>query len=243
MCRAHRPGTLNAMSRKALRAGGAIGIAHVAVVIAGFAVEFQDIVDITLTAPKENLTKVFVEADPAPMFLGGHIELLGYLLLLPFAAALFRHLRSAESPGAFGAMTSLLAVTAFVATTLSPGFAAGGAALWIGGHGGDMATVEALNTLRNTTYVTSLAAYAFFFAAVGISALAGRSLPKWLSISALVLAAWLAIGVAFFTDGQADLPAMVGLLWSLAAAIWMVSSKISPSEATRQPSLQAVSAA
>jgi len=231
------------MSRKALRAGGAIGIAHVAIVIAGFAVEFRDIVDITLTAPKENLAKVFVEGEPGPVFLGGHVELLGYLLLLPFAAALYRHLRSAESVGAFGAMTSLLAVTAFVATTLSPGFAAGGAALWIGQHGGDLASVEALNTLRNTTYVASLAAYAFFFAAVGISALAGRSMPKWLSVSALVLAAWLAVGLAFFTDGQADLPAMVGLLWSLAAGIWMVSTKISPSGATRAASVQAVSAA
>jgi hypothetical protein len=136
-----------------------------------------------------------------------------------------------------------LAVTAFVATTLSPGFAAGGAALWIGNHGGDLASVEALNTLRNTTYVTSLAAYAFFFAAVGISGLAGRSLPKWLSISAVVLAGWLAIGLAFFTDGQADLPAMAGLIWSLAAAIWMVSTKISPSVGTRAAPLQAVSAA
>lgn len=238
-----RTGTLNAMSRNALRAGGAIGIAHVAVVIAGFAIEFQDIVDITLTAPKENLAKVFVDAEAGNMFLGGHLELLGYLLLLPFAAALYRHLRAAESAGAFGAVTSLLAVTAFVATTLSPGFAAGGAALWIGNRGGDLASVEALNTLRNTTYVTSLAAYAFFFAAVGISGLAGRSLPKWLSVPALVLAGWLAVGLAFFTDGQADLPAMVGLIWSLAAAIWMVSTKVSPSVGSRTPLRQAVSAA
>lgn len=243
MCGGGRIGTLHAMSRNALRAGGALGIAHVAVVIAGFAIQFQDVVDITLTAPKENLTKIFVEADPAPVFLGGHLELLGYLLLLPFAAALYRHLRSAESAGAFGAMTSLLAVTVFVATTLSPGFAAGGAALWIGNHGGDLASVEALNTLRNTTYLTSLAAYAFFFAAVGVSGLSGRSLPKWLSIPALVLAGWLAVGLAFFTDGQADLPAMVGLLWSLAAAIWMVSTKISSSVGARAAQLQAVSAA
>jgi hypothetical protein len=231
------------MTRTALRIGGAIGIAHVAVVIAGFAIEFGDPVDVTLNAPKENLTKLFVDADPGPIFFGGHLELLGYLLLLPFAAALYRRLRAAESAGAFGAATSLLAVVAFVATTLSPGFAAGGAALWLGGHQGDLASIEALNTLRNTTYVTSLAAYAAFFAAVGVSALAGRSLPKWLSVSALALAAWLAVGIAFFTDGQADLPAMVGLLWSLAAGIWMVSTKVSPSGDPRPALVEAVSAA
>ncbi|MFC7483674.1 hypothetical protein ACFQX7_31740 [Luedemannella flava] len=214
-----------------------------AIVIAGFAIQFQDVVDITLTAPKENLTTFFVDGDPSPVFLGGHLELLGYLLLLPFAAALYRHLRSAEPVSAFGALTSILAVTAFVATTLSPGFAAGAAALWIGSHGGDPASVEALNTLRNTTYVTSLAAYAFFFAAVGVSGLTGRSLPKWLSVPALVLAGWLAVGLAFFTDGQADLPAMVGLLWSLAAAIWMVSTKISSTDGARAAQVPAVSPA
>jgi CheY-like chemotaxis protein len=107
------------MTRTALRIGGAIGIAHVAIVIAGFAIEFGDGIDVTLNAPKENLTALFVRADPGPIFFGGHLELLGYLLLLPFAAALYRRLRAAESAGSFGATTSVLAVVAFVATTLS----------------------------------------------------------------------------------------------------------------------------
>jgi hypothetical protein len=80
----------------------------------------------------------------------------------------------------------------------------------MGSHGGDLAAIETLNQLRNTTYATSLAAYALFFGAVGLAAFVARSLPKWLSVSAVVIAAWLGVGVAFFADGQADLPGMAG---------------------------------
>jgi hypothetical protein len=215
------------MTRKAMRLGGAIGVAHVVVAISGFIIEFRQTIDVTLTAPRENLTKLYVDTDPAHTFLGGHLEMLGFLLLLPFGAALYSLLRPREGQGGFGAMTALLALTAFIATTLSPGFAAGGAALWMGTHGADLSAVDTLNTLRNTTFVTSLAAYAVFFAAIGISALVGRSLPKFLSISALGIAAWLAVGIAFFTDGQADMPAMFGFLWVLAAGIWMLRGKAS----------------
>ena len=216
------------MTRTAMRVGGAIALAHVIVAMAGFAVQFRQIVDLTLTAPRENLTTFFVEGDPGPTFLGGHLEMFGYLLLLPFAAALHRLLRSSEPGGGIGANTAVLAATIFVATTLSPGLAAGGAALWMGSHGGDLTSIEVLNQLRNTTYVTSLAAYALFFVAIGCSALAGRSLPKWLSVSALGLGVWLVVGVAFFTSGQADLPALAGLFWVLAAGIWLLRAKTRP---------------
>jgi len=213
------------MTRTALRVGGAIGVAHVVVALTGFAISFREGVDVTLAAPKENLATFFVNGDAGTTFLGGHLEMLGFLLLLPFAAALYRLLRWAEPTSGFGATTSLLAVTAFLTTTLSPGFAAGGAALWMGTHGGDLSSVETLNQLRNTTYVTSLAAYALFFAAVGVSALASRSLPRLLSLSALGIGAWLVVGIAFFADGQADLPAMAGLLWVLVASIWMLRAR------------------
>jgi hypothetical protein len=214
------------MTRTALRAGGAIGIAHIVVAMIGFTLQNSKGIDITLAADKANLTAFFVDGDAGTTFLGGYLELFGFLLFVPFAAALYQLLRSGEGSGGFGAMTSGLAATIFIATTLAPGFSAGAAALWMGTHGGDLAAVEVLNQLRNTTYATSLAAYALFFAAVGISALLGGSLPKWLSLSALAIGGWLAVGVAFFADGQADLPGMVGLLWILAAGIWMLRGRI-----------------
>ena len=213
------------MTRTAMRAGGAIGIAHIVVAMTGFVLQNSQGIDTTLTAPRENLTAFFVEGDPAATYLGGYVEMFGFLLFLPFAAALYQLIRSAEGPGGFGAMTSALAATIFLGTTLAPGFAAGAAALWLGGHGSDLAAVEVLNQLRNTTYATSLAAYALFLAAVGVGALASRALPRWLSVSAVAIAAWLAVGVALFADGQADLPGMLGLLWVLAAAIWMVRGR------------------
>jgi hypothetical protein len=213
------------MTRTAMRAAGAIGIAHIVVAMTGFVLQNSAGIDITLNAERENLTAFFVEGDPTATFLGGYLEMFGFLLFVPFAAGLHQLLRSAEGPGGFGAMTSALAATIFLATTLAPGFAAGAAALWMGSHGSDLAAVEVLNQLRNTTYATSLAAYALFLAAVGVSALVGRALPKWLSVSAIAIAAWLSVGVALFADGLADLPGMLGLLWVLAAAIWMVRGR------------------
>jgi hypothetical protein len=234
------------MNRTSMRIAGGIGVAHVVIAMIGFAVQNQDGIDVTLTAPRENLARFFVNGDAGTTFFGGYLEMFGFLLLLPFAAALYHLLRSGEGAGGFGATTAMLGATVFIATTFAPGFAAGGAALWMGTHGADLTTVETLNQLRNTTYVTSLAAFALFFAAVGVSALVGRTLPKFLSISALGIGAWLAFGVSFFTSGQADLPAMVGLLWTLVAGVWMLRGRVpgsaQPAGAAVSPRAEAVSA-
>jgi hypothetical protein len=231
------------MTRTALRVGGAIGIAHIVIAMIGFTLQNSKGIDITLAADKENLVAFFVNGDAGSTFLGGYVEMLGFLLFVPFAAALYQLLRAAEGPGGFGSITSALAATIFVSTTFAPGFAAGAAALWMGSNGGDLAAIETLNQLRNTTYATSLAAYALFFGAVGIAALVGRSLPTWLSVSAVAIATWMGVGVAFFADGQADLPAMVGLLWILAAAIWMVRGRVPATSADAPaPQPEAVSA-
>jgi len=59
------------MTRTAMRAGGAIGIAHIVVAMTGFVLQNSQGIDTTLTAPRENLTAFFVEGDPGPTFLGG----------------------------------------------------------------------------------------------------------------------------------------------------------------------------
>ena len=74
--------------------------------------------------------------------------------------------------------------------------------------------VYAAILLLGTAYGISLALTALFLAARG-----------FVKEDIGSLAAWLAFGVAFFADGQADLPGMVGLLWILAAAIWMVRGR------------------
>ena len=229
------------MTRTAMRTAGAIGIAHIVLAMTGFVLQNNQGIDITLLADPANLTAFFVNGDAASTFLGGYLEMFGFLLFVPFAAALYRLLHAAEGPGGFGGLTSALAATVFLATTLAPGFSAGAAALWIGSHGGDIGAVDTLNTLRNTTYATSLAAYALFLGAVGVSALATRALPRWLSGSALAIAVWLAAGVAFFADGQADLPGMFGLLWVLAAAIWMVRGRVPSAGAAPAATAEAVS--
>lgn len=210
-------------ARSALRLAGALGLAHVVVVIAGFATQAP--VGATLTSTREELADYYVEGSAGRIFAGGYVEVLGYLLFLPFVVALVHYLRSREPGGGVAASTASLAGVAFIAMILAPAMSAGAAALWVGQHGGSIDTVVALNALRSLSYAVSLLVFALFLAAVAVSALAGRSLPRGLSVSALVLAATLVVGAAGFAEGWADLPGLLTLVWVLAASIWALRAR------------------
>ena len=110
------------MTRTAMRIGGALGIAHVVVVLTGFALY------ISYADPTKSLTERFVDSDATRIYTGGYLEVVGYLLFLPFASFVIRLLRSAESSSSFAADTAAGATAVYVATTLTPGLAAFGAA-------------------------------------------------------------------------------------------------------------------
>ena len=225
--------------RRVLRIGGALGLAHVVVVIAGFAV--QTPIGATLTSSRDELAAYYVAGAAERIFAGGYIEVLGYLLFLPFVVALVRHLRSREPSGAVAAGTASLAGVAFVAMILAPAMSAGAAALWTGQDGGDLDTIVALNALRSLSYAVALLVFAVFLAAVGVSALAGRALPRSLSLSALILAVVLLAGVARFAEGWADLPGLLTLVWVLAASIWALRTRQDERSPAGQPVLAGAS--
>ena len=227
------------MSRTTLRLGGAFGLSHVVVVIAGFALTGPT--DTTPRAPIEDVLAFYSGDRLMRAFTGGYVELLGYLLFVPFVLCLVQHLRRHEGPDGIAALSALGLGAVYLAAVIGTGFGAGAAAMWTGTHAEAPAGVVALNSLRSFSYAASLAAFGAFLVAVAVSALVGRSLPKWLSISALVIGATLVAGIARFVDGWADIVALLGLAWIIAVSIWGLRGRQVGGSPTRVSELAAPS--
>ena len=219
------------MSGTSLRTGGAFGLAGIALLFAGMAVIRPS--DATLSASPDDIVEWYTTVDGGQVLAGGYLQVLGLLCFLPFLACLVRLLRRGEGPDAFGASTALLGGAVYTAASLTPGMAGGATALWIAQHSPDDATVYALNHLRSFSYQISLLAWAVFFAGVAASALAFRTLPRWLGVSAGAIAVALAIGVARAVEHWHDLASVFGVAWVVAASIWMLRARTVPVAAER----------
>jgi hypothetical protein len=114
-----------------------------------------------------------------------------------------------------------MAGAAYVVLCL-PSQAAGAAGLWLGAHGGDASSIVALNALRAFTYYAALLALAAFLVALGVGGLAGGRLGRWMPVSALVVGATLAIGVAIAQTGLADIASLLALAWIVAVSVGLL---------------------
>lgn len=211
------------MSRPLARATGAFGLAHVVLLLTGFAIAMPAV---TQDSSPEELLDFYAGGSSGAIFSGGYVQSVGLLMFLPFAAGLHRWLRDQEPRHGFGAATMQMAAICYVTLSLAPGMSAAAAAVYLGNHGGtDPGLLAGLTTLRSFTYFLSLLALAVFLAAVAASAVLSGALPRWLSVSAGVVAAMLAVGVAGATAGWADLASLVSLVWLVAASVWLLSGR------------------
>ena len=206
-----------------MRAGGAFGLASVVVLLAGLVVIRPS--DATLRAAPDAVVDWYTTTAAAPVFTGGYLQVLGLLCFLPFAACMVSVLRRGESDDAFASRTAQMGAVAYLATSLSPGMASGAAALWVAQNQPDSSTVYALNSLRTFSYQMSVMAWAVFFGGVAVSALVGRTLPRWLAVAAAVVAVSLVAGVAGAYDGWHDVASLLGLLWVVAASAWLLRAR------------------
>lgn len=211
------------------RSAGGFGLASVVGLLAGLAVIGPS--DATLSASPESIVEWYRTADAARVYTGGYVQVLALLCFLPFAAQLSRLLGRSERQDSAAATTALCGAGVYVAGSLTPGMAAGAAALWVAQHAADDSAVYALNHLRTFSYQMSLLAWAVFFGGVAVSALSGRTLPRWLAASAAVVAAALVLGVAGAYDHWHDLASLLALVWVLAASVWLLRTRDVPARA------------
>jgi hypothetical protein len=205
---------------RSTRIGAGIGIAGVVVLVAGFALVAP--AGAVHTNPADEIVAFYSGGSQTATYAGGLIESVGLLLFLPFVAMMTARLRGTDAAGDVLAPAGQMAATAYVVLCLAPGQAAGAAALWLGSHGGDASTIVGLNTLRAFTYYLSLLALAGFLGAVGIAGLSSGRLARWMSWSAVVIGAVLAVGVAVAQTGLADIASLLALAWIVAVSIGLL---------------------
>jgi hypothetical protein len=151
---------------------------------------------------------------------GVAMQVLAFAVFVAFLGYLYRVLRGAEGRDGWAAAAALgagLVAVAVKIATSSPGAAA---RLHPGQLTPDLA--RTLNDLGSAGFIIGGFTWGIFVLAAAGSAFASRALPRWLSISGLVIGALtVAAGVAGVLDpvGYVPVPFLLGLAWVLITSI------------------------
>lgn len=209
------------MSRTLARATATFGLAHVVLLLTGFAIAMPSVLH---SSPPAELTAFYVDGPETAIFIGGFVECVGLLMFLPFAAGLHRWLREREPRAGFAAATARMAAVCYLTISLAPGMSAMAAGVYLGHRGVDDPALLAMATnLRTFSYFLSLLALALFLVAVAVSAWPSGALPRVLSGSAGVIGVALAAALTRATDGWSDVVTLLVLVWLVAVSGWLVT--------------------
>jgi hypothetical protein len=209
------------MSRTAWRTAGALAIGHVVLVLAGISQQSSP----RLGDDEATVAAEYLDGSLARIMAGGFVEALGFALLLPVVAFLARAVGRRTESGRWAAHTAFAAGTLYIGVSLAPGLAAGAAALYAAQDGADLATVAAVNDVRNFAFFLSMLLLAVHTAGVSTAALADRTLPSWLGWSGLAVAAVLVAAVPAAALGAVDVATLVWIVWFLALASVMIGHR------------------
>jgi hypothetical protein len=214
------PHTEVATARRALaRTGAACGLAYVAL-----AVVANDILASASHAPAPNASPAaigaYVASHPTttPVWIGAYLDVLGLLAFIGFVAYLHSVLRRADRDGFLPTvvLAAGLVAAAIKLASLAPGFAVLYRAPDISPQ---LAT--ALFDMNNAAFALDWALTAVMLAATAGVGLQTGVLPRWLGLSALIIAPLLLASVPFFTtDGPPTF--LLALLWIIATSLALI---------------------
>ena len=206
------------MSRTVWRTAGVLALGHVVLVLAGISQQRSP----RLGDDAAAVAAEYVESEPARILAGGYLEALGFVLLLPVVAFVARAVGRSSETGRWAARTASAAGVLYVGLSLSPGLAAGAAALYGAQHGAPLEVVSVVNDVRNFTFFLSMLLLAVHAAGVGAAVLADRVLPSWLGWSGLAVAVVLVAAVPAAGLGAVDWATLVWIVWFIALATVMI---------------------
>ena len=160
-----------------------------------------------------------VNGPMARTFGGGYVESLSFLVFLLAATSLARLLGGRSEVSRWWASSAGAAGAVFVAITLAVGFAAGAAATYDGHHGAPLATVVAVNDVRNFGYFLSVAVLGLFTICVAAAVQVTGTLARWIGYSGYAVGGLLLLSVPAERSGLMDLSGMVWFVWFLALGV------------------------
>ena len=220
------------IARSLWRVAGGLAIGHVLLMVVGILLQGTP----SLSEGEEGIRTYYAQGDMARILVGGYIELLAFVLLLPVVVFLARHLGHRTEAARWASLSAGAFGVAYVVMTVGSGFAPGAAALWGTQHGLDAATALVVNDVRNFAYFLSLALLGAHALAVATAALIDGWWRRTVGWGGLATGLVLLAAVPMAGYGLADPATLVWIAWWLALAAAMIRHRPGPETPTAESS-------
>jgi hypothetical protein len=212
-------------SRTLWRVAGGLALAHVVLLFAAFSQE----VSVEHGDSPASVQNVYGGANITRVFAGGYAEALSFLVLTAAVVLVARIFGRRTETGRLAAGTFLALGVAMIASTLAVGFPAGAAALYGAQHGATASDVVMVNDVRNFSFYLQVALQAGMALALGIAALAEKTLVKWAGWAGLAVGAAGIVLVPF----AHNLVSMLWIVWWVGVAVLLLRARqVAPERAS-----------
>ena len=194
------------------RLAGGLGIAHVAVVLAAFAVEGVASAEHGKSA--SSVLHTYASASVTRVELASYVEAMAFIPLLAALVVLVRLLSRTETGRTAGQVALGLGV-AYVASTFAVGFPPLTAAVYAAHHGVDAATLATVNDVRNYGFLLQVALSVALALALGFAAIAERTMLRWLGWGGIGIGALGLVATPFAHNAVS----MVWMIWWVGVSV------------------------
>lgn len=205
------------------RTAGALGLAHVVLLIGGLALSGGGALIEEGTA---GIERAYRDGSLTNILAGWYVESVGFVLLVPVAVYLAGALGRTSEVGRWAARTGLILACVYVAITLAVGFPAGAAAALGTKEGLDLQSAAALNSMRVLAYLLSLLCLGAHVICVAVSAMAdgvGRRFVGWLGLATGVS---LLVAAPLATVALQDVPTLLYLVWWVGVCVLLLRGRL-----------------
>lgn len=209
------------------RAAGALGLAHVVLLIGGLAVNGGGALMEDGTA---GIERAYVGGDLTAILGGWFVQSVGFVLLVPVVVLLARSLGHSTGVGRWASGTGLVLAGVYVAITLAVGLPAGAAAAYGVHRGLDVEAASALNSMRVFAYLMSLLCLGGYVLCIAVSARADGFSPRFVGGFGLVTGASLLAAPPLAVMSLQDLPTLLHLVWWVGLCVILLRTRIATAE-------------
>lgn len=165
------------------RWAGGFGIAHIVVMLGAFALEGVA----SDSSTWAGTAKMFAGHSFNQTFYASYVEAMAFVLLVPALAILARQLGRGNQAGRVAGQTAFGLGIAYVGATMAIGFPPLSTSVYAAQHGADSNVVASIDQLRNYGFILQVACSLAFTIALGVAALAERTMRKWAGIGGVAV--------------------------------------------------------
>jgi hypothetical protein len=211
---------VSAMPARVWKVAGALGLAHVLLVLAALALQAH-----ALFEDGRSGIAAYVAGDLTRTVLGGYLDLIAFLVLIPMLVILSRGIGRGTEVGRVAAVSALLSGAGYVVLTFSPGLAAGATSMLGARAGADLDAAWLMNNLRVVTFVLSLVLLGAH--AIGLAVAARADRPegpgsRLIGVGGFVVGGSLLACPLLLSVGAQDLPVLLWMGWWVALSVHLL---------------------